>query len=249
MSAIDAYFDDVSARLNVMRQGQRGAIEAAAERGAEAMKARRPLYLFDTGHLITHEFSARTGGLAAYTALVLPTGPGADNEFVLRTRQPSLEQAQAQVEDTVRQFFSAGLVEPGDLIFISSVSGTKPLVVELARQARSLGVGVVALTGVDFSRSLVAAHPNGNRLCDEADVVLDCAIAHGDASIEIPGASAAVAPWSGIAGGILMWAVTTAIVERLVVDEADPTIYTSVNLPGGWDAYLASRTKYREEGW
>jgi len=248
VSAVANYFLDVHTRLAELERTQAAAIDKAASLGAAAIIDRRPIHIFDTGHLISHEFIDRTGGLAAYTSLSFGATLGRENEWIATRRgqvDPSGEQSAHLL---VKWLFEQGTIQPGDPLILSSVSGTNTLVVELAQQAHEHGVSVVAVTGVDFSRELVSNHSSGQRLFEVADCVLDNGAPYGDAALTIEGLDSPVAAWSGLAGAALMWAVTVGIIEKCVAANTAPTIYASYNLPGGGERYLASRAQYRESG-
>lgn len=248
MTAAANYFADIRSRLDQLEQTQSAAIDAAAALGAAAIRDRRPIHIFDTGHLINHEFIDRTGGLAAYTALSFGATLGRENEWIKDQRGPRDPSGDRSAHLLVQWVFEQGTIMPGDLLILSSVSGTNSLLVELAQQAREREVRVVALTGVTFSSRLESRHPSGKRLFEVADVVLNNCVPEGDAALSIAGIDTPVAPWSGVAGAILMWAVTAAIAQKCTDAGCDPTIYTSYNLPGGAERYAAARARYRERG-
>ena len=248
MSAVADYFSDVHARLVEVERTQAAAIDAAASLGAAAILDRRPIHIFDTGHLISHEFIARTGGLAAYTSLAFAATLERENEWVAAERGQLDPSGGRSVRLLVEWLFEQGTIRPGDPLILSSVSGTNALVVELAQQARERGVSVVAVTGLSSSRQLVSNHSSGLRLFELADVVLDNCVPHGDAALTIDGLDAPAAAWSGLAGAALMWAVTVGIIERCLAEGTTPTVFTSYNLPGGGERYQAARAQYRETG-
>ncbi|MBC7591554.1 MAG: sugar isomerase domain-containing protein [Salinibacterium sp.] len=248
MSAVADYFSDVHARLDDLARSQANVIEEAAALGSAAILARRPIHVFDTGHLISHEFIDRTGGLAAYTALSFGATLARGNEWVAAERNPLDPTGERSASLLVEWLFEQGTIQPGDPLILSSVSGTNILLVELAQQARARGVTVVAVTGVDFSRELSSNHSSGKRLFELADVVLDNCVPYGDAALSLDTLDAPVAAWSGLAGAALMWAVTVGIIEKCLAAGTVPTIYTSYNLPGGGEHYAAARARYRESG-
>ena len=153
MSAVASYFADAGARLADLGRTQGAAIDATAALGAAAILDRRPIHIFDTGHLISHEFIARTGGLVAYTALSFGATLDGGNERVAAERHRIDASGERSTRLLVEWVFEQGTILPGDLLILSSVSGTNMLVVELATQARERGVNVVAVTGVTSSIS------------------------------------------------------------------------------------------------
>lgn len=248
MSAIDDYFDDVSRRLSSLAETQRGNLDHAAEVCARAIVERRPLHILDTGHLIGHEFIARTGGLAAYTTLEFTAELTRENDWLTADRSAPDPTGETSARLLVEWLFAQGTLIAGDPLIISSVSGTGRLAVELALQARHRGLTVIAVTGADFSASLTSQHSSGMRLRDVADIVLDDQVPDGDAALVIDGFPHRVGAWSGVSGVLLMWALTVGIVERCVAAGVELTVFTSVNLPGGPAAYEAARARYRADG-
>lgn len=248
MSAVTGYFSDIHARLTELERTQMAAIAATATLGAAAIRDSRPIHIYDTGHLISHEFIARTGGLAAYTALTFGASLSRENEWVSAQRQPLDPSGGESARLLVEWLFEQGTIQPKDPLILSSVSGTNALIVELARQARERGVPVVAVTGVGFSRELVSNHSSGKRLFEVADIVLDNCVPYGDSALAIDGLDMPAIAWSGLAGAALMWAVTAGIIEECVAAHTVPTIYASYNLPGGAEAYRTSREAYRVTG-
>ncbi|MBC7518568.1 MAG: sugar isomerase domain-containing protein [Microbacteriaceae bacterium] len=248
MTAVEAYFTDVSARLTELATTQSQAIQEVADVGARAIAAKRPIHIFDSGHLISHEFIDRTGGLAAYTALTFSGMLSRGNPWVNSQRRATDQTGEASARFLTQWVIEQGTLQPGDPLIISSVSGTSGAVLELARQARHHGLTVVALTAVDFSSALPPLHSSGKRLHQAADIVLDNRAPYGDAALSVDGVEATVAAWSGIAGAALMWAVTVGIVERCASLGVHPTIYSSYNLPGGGKTYQSSRHRYETEG-
>lgn len=248
MSLVADYFSDVHSRLAELEQTQAGAIDETAKLGAAAILDKRPIHIFDTGHLISHEFIDRTGGLAAYTALSFGATLGRENEWIAAGRSQVDSSGGRSARLLVEWLFEQGTIQSGDPLILSSVSGTNALLVELAQQAREHEVSLVVVTGVSFSRELVSHHSSGKRLFELADVVLDNRVPYGDAALDVDGLDTPAAAWSGLAGAALMWAVTVGIIEKCVAAGTTPTIYSSYNLPGGAERYMVERARYRESG-
>jgi len=55
-------------------------------------------------------------------------------------------------------------MRPGDVMFLSSVSGRTASVVDLAWVAKEFGINVIALTSMVYARTIDAVHPSGKRL-------------------------------------------------------------------------------------
>ena len=248
MTATQRYFDDIAARMAALAADGSGAIEATAHAFAAALEGGRPIHVYDSGHLIAHEFIARTGGLAAFTLLTVTADVDRNNEWIAANRKPTADEAAASTSALVGWALGQGTIRGGDVLVVSSVSGTNAFVVELATRAREAGVVVIAVTGVEFSARLTSSHSSGQRLFEVADIVLDDQVPYGDAALPIDGLDVPVAPWSGMGGVALLWAATARAVELSIAQGIVPTVFTSYNLPEGAAAYADARARYRETG-
>lgn len=249
--AITDYLSALRDRLNRLGCDEAPALDAAADVCARALANKHVIHLHDTGHLISHEMIARTGGLVAYTPFNY--GGRLDNANLHRPVQNgssgSLEERLQGERALLEWVFAQQTMCPGDVLIIGSVSGTGWRLVELALQAQTHGVTVIGLTARAHSGRLAPQHPSGKRLFEVADIVLDNHAEYGDAFFEIEGFGTRVAPISGVAGAVLMWALTVGIVERLVAEGVEPSVYTSVHLPGGSAAMEHIEARYRELGY
>ena len=64
-------------------------------------------------------------------------------------------------------------MRPGDLLFVSSVSGRTVNVVDLAFEAKRMGIKVIAFTSMEYTKSVDAVHPSGKKLYEMVDLALD----------------------------------------------------------------------------
>jgi uncharacterized phosphosugar-binding protein len=209
------------------------------------------IHLHDTGHIISHEMIARTGGLVAYTPLSYRGM--LDDHNLHRASQPDGPMSPDGMVTAERALlewvFAQGTLRAGDVLIIGSVSGTGTRLVELACQARARGLTVIALTAPSFSSRLPAQHPSGQRLFEVADIVLDNHAEYGDSFLSLDGLERKICPISGVGATVLMWALTAGIVQRLLERGLSPSVYTSVNLPGGPRAVEEAEAEYRRKGY
>jgi uncharacterized phosphosugar-binding protein len=249
--AIIRYFSELQARITALGEDELSALDAAADACVASLASRGVIHLYDTGHLISHEMIARTGGLVAYTPLSF--SGMLDNRNIARdatgTGPVGIEDTLAAERSLLDWVFAQRTLRPGDVLIIGSVSGTSRRVVELALQSRARGLTVIAITAPTFSKNLAAAHPSGKRLFEVADIVLDNHAEYGDSFLDIAGLDRKVCPISGVAAAVLMWALTAGIVERMVQRGLEPSVYTSVNLPNGPAAVEEVEASYREKGY
>ena len=245
MSLFDTYFDAIQAKISELREAEADSIKRAAAACVEAMLRGGVVHIYDTGHIVNSELIGRAGGLAGFSALNF--GLSVSNQNFYRERNPKPK------EDSTAELVSLALkesnVRTGDVLIVGSVSGKSLRPVELAIQARAIGVTVVALTALAYSSKLESEHPSGKRLFEAAEIVIDNHAPYGDAMIEAPGFDRRICPASGICASVALWALAACVVEELLSRGKTPTVYTSVNMPGGTDSVKRVQNEYAEKGY
>jgi uncharacterized phosphosugar-binding protein len=113
------------------------------------------------------------------------------------------------------------------------VSGKTANVVELALQARAHGLKVIAITALAYSSKLASEHPSGKHTYEVADLALDNHAPFGDAMMAVEGLDYPICPASGIGAATVMWAVVAGIIEEMLANGLQPTVFPSVNRPDG----------------
>ena len=126
-------------------------------------------------------------------------------------------------------------MKKGDVIMVSSVSGKTKSVVDLAYEAKKLGIKVIAFTSMEYTKAVDAVHPSGKKLYEMVDLAIDNCAPGDEAMIEVPGIEARFTATSGLACNILLWSMTAVAVEKLQEKGITPGILKSANFPGGAD--------------
>jgi uncharacterized phosphosugar-binding protein len=226
---IETYFEALQSRLAEIT-AQPESIRQAARLCAEALAGGGALHIFDSGHMISSELIYRAGGLAALSGLSF----NLNVVNAVKTRPnlpPSADNRLAY--GFIEYVFETNQLRPGDVLFVGSVSGKTPNVIELALQAKVHGLIVIAVTALAYSSRLISEHPSGKRLYEVADLVLDNHAPYGDAMLEVEGVDYPICPASGIGAAVVMWAVVAGIVEEMLARGLKPTVFPSVNRPDG----------------
>jgi uncharacterized phosphosugar-binding protein len=245
-SSADRFFDLARAHLERLRRDGAAAIARAGALTADRVVAGGRLHHFDTGHT-AREPVRRAGGLVglhgieADWTLSHPLPPG-------RAAKGLRQSYVYDVEPLGRAVAERSHLAAGDVLWLVSNSGKEPFPVELALSAKRLGVAVVAVTSVPFSRAVPAAHSSGKRLFEVADVVVDTAGPVGDAAVEVAGLDAPICPLSGLLNVAAVWALEAATVDALLARGVTPAVYASVNLPDGFARNDEAERRYRERG-
>ena len=139
---------------------------------------------------------------------------------------------------------------PGDVLFVSSVSGRTAHVVDLAYEAVQMGINVIAFTSMEYAVQVDPVHPSGKKLYEIATLTLDNCAPAAEAMLEVDGIEAKFAAASGIASDYIMWNLTSVAVEKLLEKGITPGILKSANYPGGNDYNKTIiEPHYEEFGW
>ncbi len=133
---------------------------------------------------------------------------------------------------------------PGDVLVVISLSGRNSLPVEMALNARALGLKVIGVTSVAYASETKSRHVSGTYLKDHCDIVLDTKIALGDAELTAEGISAPFAPASTVVTSALIQAVMAAAAGDLAERGIDPPMLRSGNIDGGHEWNGRIMTEY-----
>jgi uncharacterized phosphosugar-binding protein len=231
MMLIERYFEALQAKISEIA-AQPEPIQQAAKLCADTLEKGGVIHIFDSGHMVSSELIHRAGGLAALSALSFKL----EVDNLVRTRADAPPNASPGISyKYIEHVFESNQLRAGDVLFVGSVSGKTPNVIELALQAKAHGLTVIGLTSIAYSSRLDPMHPSGKRLYEVADLVLDNHAPYGDAMLEVEGVDYAICPASGLGAAAIMWAIMAGLVEEMLARGLKPSVYPSVNRPDGWD--------------
>lgn len=238
------YFEAISAKISEIQEAETDLIAHIAEICAHSIESGGVIHIHDTGHMLNSELISRAGGLVGMTPFNFGLNVHNPNQF--RDKQGNNVNV---ISETIALALKRSNVRSGDVMFIGSVSGKSEQVVELAMQARNMGVTTISITSVGYSSHLESQHPSGKRLYEVTEFFLDNHAPYGDAMLSPEGLDTGVCPASGIAAAVIMWAIIAGTVEHLLANGITPTVYKSVNAPGGPEDVKAREASYREKGY
>lgn len=226
MKASETYMDSVIRLAGQVRDAQSGAIEKAAGLSAAALRRGGYIFAFGTGHshMLAEEIFYRAGGLVRVVPIFDPAlmlHEAAAESSVLE-RRPGLA---ASLLDGVETLGAGGV------LFLFSNSGCNTVAVEMAVDAKARGLATVCVTSVAHSRRMTSRHPEGLKLMDVCDVVIDNMGVYGDASVRVGGAE--MGATSTVIGAMIMEAVVCRTAEILTESGVEPEVFASANTEGG----------------
>jgi uncharacterized phosphosugar-binding protein len=231
MTAGERYLARTIEILETMVATQAEPIAAAAAAVAEAIAAGHRVFVAATSHVLHTELYLRAGGLAA----VHPLG-----------ETPDLATPMLQLSADVLRGDGAFRPEPGDVVLVGTNAGTDAGTVQVALAARAAGCVVIGLTCVAYERwpDVVVEHPDGGKLVDIAEIVIDIGGVVGDGVIELDGLDTAVGPTSGVVLAAAAWAILVDAAERLLDRDMTPIVYRSVQIPGAEELFRERKAVY-----
>ena len=196
----------------------------------ECIQNHKSIYTFGASHagILSEEMYYRAGGLMLINP-IFAREIMLDNEpITLTSKMERLTGYGTALINSKVKF------ERNDVIIIHSVSGRNPVALEIAEQAKKDQVTVIAITNVGYSKTVKSRHPNGKRLFELADIVLDNHGDVGDACVKIDGIEQKVGPSSTVIGAIMVNSIIAALTQKLVDSGMEnPPIFYSANIDGG----------------
>jgi uncharacterized phosphosugar-binding protein len=238
MSAINAYFDNLSALLTRTLETQQEALETAARRIADCLREGGMVYTFGTGHghLLALEIFYRAGGMVRLCPIL-------DEKLMLHISAAGSTREERN-EEWVPKLLEKYPIQKGDVLIALSNSGRNAVPVLLADEARKRGAYVIALTSLKHTQAVTSRNRLNLRLFEAADLVLDNGGVLGDASWQAAD-GAMVGPTSTAIGAAMLQAIVCRVKELSLEENFEADYFKSSNVDGGdaWNDRLIDRYK------
>ena len=232
--------------LGRLAETQADALEAASQWCADAIAADGLVHLFGTGHsrMPVEEMFPRYGSYPGFNPIAelsmtfhtQVVGANGQRQAMYIERMPGLA-------EVILDNFRFG---PSDVLMVFSAGGTTAVPVEIARGARRRGLRVIAVTSVAQSLSSDIDPIVGNRLLDEADLVIDLCTPPADALIAIDGLDTPVGPGSTVTAIAIVNSIKVRTAELLTERGAMPPVITRASVVGAERSRDLFDAAYRE---
>lgn len=232
MSAEQSYMDAALEVLQRIQATQMLAIRQAADIFAGTIAAEGLVHMFGTGHsrIFLEEMYPRHGSFPGFHPIV-ELSLTYHNQIVGANGQRQamfIEHVEGLAKTILRNF----VIGKPDSFLIYSNSGVNEVVVEMALEARSYELPVVAVVSLAHCEAANPNHSSGKKLNDIADIVIDNCTPIGDALVQIDGLADPVGPGSTIGAAAVTNAIKCAVAERLVALGVPLHVLTSSTLIG-----------------
>src|SRR5574338_418210 len=167
------YVQQARSILDRIESTQMDAIERAAEICANAIAGDGLVHLFGTGHsrIFVEEMFPRHGSFPGFHPIVelsltyhnLVVGSNGQRQAMF------LEHVEGFGQVILRNF----VFDHPDCFLLFSNSGINEVVVDVALEAKRMGLPVIAVVSVDHCTASPAKHSSGKERTDMADIVID----------------------------------------------------------------------------
>lgn len=225
---VKEYKDKLVEVLDQIYKTQYDKIDKVAAMMADSIEKKKAIYAFGPSHagMIVEEMVYRAGGLALvnpiHASALLPNA----RPMTITT---SMERLPGYASILLKK---ATPIKEGDFLLIHSVSARIPIVIEMAIEAKKMGVTVAGIVNMDFATNVTSLDPSGKMMYEVCDIVIDNCGEIGDASISIDGLSQRVAPTSTVAGAFIVNSLVIKVCEKLIARGIEPPIFKSGNIDG-----------------
>src|SRR5688572_3771183 len=216
LPAAERFYHEAMARLNVLLDGQREALDRAAELCTEAIAADGLVHLFGCGHsrMLCEEMTPRQGCFVGWHTIVelaltfhnLIVGPNGLRQSL------HLEKTPGYAEQILRNFAFG----PHDVLIVISTSGIREVIIEMVEGAKRRGLPVIGVVSKAHCVQAQPAHASGRKLTDVADVILDNGAPIGDTLVTLEGSTSKTGPFSTLGGAMIMNLLRCEVAQRLV---------------------------------
>lgn len=200
-------------------------LERLSRQIVQDVLASKSLFIFGSGHsaLFGLELFHRAGGASFVIPMVV--------EQLLPSAGPTLVRKIERIPGVATRLLERSGIQKGEMLWLASQSGINGAVVDLAFEAKRLGVFTVAFTSIVHSRTVLSRHPTGKKLFEVCDDVVDLSGRVGDASVVVA---------KNLFAGPLSTLTSIFLGHSILVDACAKLetlgvrcIYTSVNTPDG----------------
>jgi uncharacterized phosphosugar-binding protein len=224
---LSQYFQAARTAIDTIQADQIPQIRQAAERFAQSILAGRLVHVFGTGHsrMAVEEMFPRYGSFPGFHPIV---------ELSMTFHNPVVGangQRQAMFLENVQGFgpvlWRNFVTSPDDCLLAISTSGCNAVTVDVAIEAKRLGMFVAAMTSLPHANVSTSKHESGRKLHEVADLVLDQHAPPGDSAVWIDGLPTPVAPISSVSGCLVINLIKAETARLLTEAGAPPKVLTA----------------------
>ncbi len=236
----ERYLDKIDELLKGVRE-QLPKIREIAKVVADTIEDGGSLYIFGATHsgIMAEELFYRAGGLMLVNPIFAPG-------LVLSVKPVTLTSALEKLPGYGNIILQNSGITPSDILVVVSVSGRNAVPIDLAIEAKNMGIKIIVLTSLAYTNSVTSRHPSGKKLFEIGDYVLDLGGIPGDAILEVDGIPQKVGPTSSIVGLTILNSLMVGVIGELSDRGITPPVFISVNLDEGAKLNQELMERYRD---
>jgi len=214
------YFDLIKKRIDVAYTDQKDKIKEVAKMFGDCMSSGGVVQLFGVNHgeEFVNELNYRAGGIAPFHGLK-------PKDLILKSliKQEDVDSGKFYSDvNNIKKFAEVYKLDDRDLYCLVSFYGNEPLIIELAKLAKSKGQKVVAVV----NKKSYDKH-NG-KLLDYADIYLDMCADEPDVAMDINGTK--VGQLSSTTTNVIAQMITAEVYNYYVSNGKDAPVLLSANV-------------------
>ena len=216
MSAGLDYFNNTKKLIDDLRDKEMENIVTASELCANSISKKGLVFMFGAGHsrIMCEEMTPRQGCFPGFFALV--EHAVSNHSSIIGTnglRGPMFLEKYYGYAEEILNGFKFG---KNDVMIIISVSGIRPLIVEMALEAKKRGLPVISMVSRKHSEASKPGHKSGKKLIDVSDIIIDSQCPPGDCVIELDGLEWKTGPVSTVMGALITNMIRCEVADRLI---------------------------------
>lgn len=232
------YLTRITEILNTIQATQMENIKAAGEKMATSINEGGRVYLFGSGHSVipVMDVFPRYGSFVGFYPLYDPRlmwsnviGPNGARELLWLERQ----------EGYAKVFLQSYALESRDCMVVFSHGGLNAAPIEVAQEARRLGLTVITVSSHANAAVAEARHSTGQKLSDVAHIAIDNCVPPEDALVDV-GQIEKVAAGSTVAAVAIAMSLVAETAARLSETGEVPPTFVSPNVPGIEKGHMAN---------
>lgn len=218
---------------------QEDTIKKCAKQIADTVMHDGIVHVFGCGHsqMFGEELCFRTGGLVPINAILIPHY----NIYPKARYSQLMERTEGFAKTVLDSMYST----KNDTMIIVSISGRNPAGIEMALEAKNLGMKVIGVTSLNYSNNVTSRHSSGKLLKDVVDIVLDTCTLKGDAVLEDPRMSEKFGSTSTVVTMNILIGIVCEAIQIMLDQGYEPPVWVSGNLDRGDSINNAYLKKYR----
>lgn len=214
--------------IKKVSETQNVALNEAAKLISTAIANQTSIFAFGASHagMLAMELFYRTGGLVNINPIFAA-------DLMSNVRPATLTSDIERLEGYGTLILRNAPVKQGDVLILHSVSGRNAVTIDMALEAHRLGLKVIVITNISYTKQVTSRHSSQKKLMDCGDVVIDNCGEFEDSSYTLAGMSQKMGPTSTVVGAFIVNSLAIEVARHLLDLNIEVPVFHSANIDGG----------------